>query len=244
VSRGFKHHGNAEDPNAGRRLATYETPAIQEREAPAAPCAPFREDSAWVGRLLAGDEAAFTEMVGRYHGRLLRLALTFVSARAAAEEVVQDTWLGVLQGLEAFEGRSSLKTWIFRILVNRAKSRGAREARMLNFSSLTDPGPDAEPAVETGRFTEGGMWREPPGPWVDETPQGLLLRAEIRDLIEAEISRLPPQQRVVLTLRDVTGLDSEEVCNVLEISENNQRVLLHRARSKVRQALERHLGRS
>jgi len=200
-------------------------------------------DTALVGRLLAGDEGAFTELIGRYQGRLLRLALTFVSSRAAAEEVVQDAWLGVLQGLRAFEGRSSLKTWIFRIVINRAKSRGVRDGRMPSLSSLTSRETAPEPAVDPGRFTANGMWRNPPAPWAEETPETLLLRAEVRKFIEEAIDSLPSQQRAVLTLRDVEGMDSEEVCNVLEISETNQRVLLHRARSKVRQALERHLGR-
>ncbi len=243
MSAASKHPENEKCRSPDPRLASREPLVGREGEALVAPSSTSGEDGVFVRRLLAGDEAAFREIVGRYQAPLLRLALTFVSDRAVAEEVVQDAWLGVLQGLRAFEGRSSLKTWIFRILINRAKSRGVREGRMLRFSSLTDPHADPEPAVEPGRFTDAGMWREPPVPWADETPEKLLLRAEVRQLIEEAIGELPPQQRVVLTLRDVTGLDAEEVCNVLEISETNQRVLLHRARSKVRRALERYLGR-
>lgn len=235
--------GDAGDRSAGRLDTPGQPARVTEASAPADKFSAPSEDSAFVARLLAGDEAAFTEMVGRYQGRLLRLALTFVSNRAAAEEVVQDTWLGVLQGLQAFQGRSSLKTWIFRILINRAKSRGVREKRTISFSSLAYPDTAPEAAVDPDRFNPAGMWRDPPAPLAEETPEKLLLRAEVRRLIEEAIDRLPPEQRLVLTLRDVEGLSSGDVCNILQINETNQRVLLHRARSKVRRALERHVGR-
>ncbi len=201
------------------------------------------EDVALVKRLLDGDEAAFTGLVERYHGRLLRLALVFVSAGASADEVVQDTWLAVLTGLRSFEGRSGLKTWIFSILTNRAKTRGRRDKRSVPFSALTNPGSEDEPAVPPSRFTPSGSWSAPPERWDEDMPERLLLRRETRALIDHAIDELPAGQRAVITLRDVEGLDSTEICNILGISETNQRVLLHRARSRVRSALEQHLRR-
>lgn len=199
------------------------------------------EDAALVKRLLAGDEATFTDLVERYHGRLLRLALVFVSDRASAEEVVQDTWLAVLTGLPSFEGRSGLKTWIFSILSNRAKTRGRRDKRSVPFSALTALAADDEPAVDPTRFASGGGWSAPPERWDEDTPERLLVRQETRALIDEAIAALPPAQRAVVTLRDVEGADSAEVCNILEISDTNQRVLLHRGRAKIRAALEHHV---
>ncbi|MBI2186199.1 MAG: RNA polymerase sigma factor [Acidobacteria bacterium] len=199
------------------------------------------EDAALVAQLLDGDEAAFTGLVEQYHGRLVRLALVFVSDHASAEEVVQDTWLAVLTGLRAFEGRSSLKTWMFSILTNRAKTRGQRDKRFVPFSALSDrPGHD-EPAVPPSRFTSSGGWSAAPERWDEETPERLLLRHETRALIDRTIAELPAGQRTVVTLRDVEGLDAAEVCDILDITETNQRVLLHRARARIRGALERHL---
>lgn len=201
------------------------------------------EDVALVKRLLDGDEAAFTGLVERYHGRLLRLALVFVSDGASAEEVVQDTWLAVLTGLRSFEGRSGLKTWIFSILTNRAKTRGRRDKRSVPFSALATPDSEDEPAVHPSRFTPAGSWSAPPERWEEDTPERLLLRHETSALIDQAIGELPAGQRAVITLRDVEGLDSAEVCNILEISETNQRVLLHRARARIRTALEQYLQR-
>lgn len=201
------------------------------------------EDAALVKRLLKGDEAAFTGLVDQYHGRLLRLALGFVADRETAEEVVQDTWLAVLTGLPSFEGRSGLKTWIFSILTNRAKTRGRREKRSVPFSAFTNPDSEDEPAVSPSRFTPGGMWSAPPERWAEDTPERLLLRQETRALVDHAIAELPAAQRAVITLRDVEGLDSTEACNILEISETNQRVLLHRARAKIRTALEQYVQR-
>jgi len=191
--------------------------------------------------LRAGDERAFERLVAEYHASMLRLALSFVRNRAVAEEVVQETWLGVLNGLDRFEGRSSLKTWIFRILTNRAKTRGEREGRTVPFSSLAEPGEEG-PSVEPERFSGpdhrwAGHWAAYPERW-ETVPERKLLSSEARTRIDDAIAGLPPSQRAVITLRDVTGLTSEEVCNVLELSETNQRVLLHRARSKVRAVLE------
>ena len=191
--------------------------------------------------LRAGDERAFERLVAEYHASMLRLALSFVRNRAVAEEVVQETWLGVLNGLDRFEGRSSLKTWIFRILTNRAKTRGEREGRTVPFSSLAEPGEEG-PSVEPERFSGpdhrwAGHWAAYPERW-ETVPERKLLSSEARTRIDDAIAGLPPSQRAVITLRDVTGLTSEEVCNVLELSGTNQRVLLHRARSKVRAVLE------
>lgn len=202
---------------------------------------PDGNDAALVERLIQGDEAAFTELVEAWHGRLLRLALLFVADRASAEEVVQDTWLAVLTGLRAFEGRSSLKTWIFSILTNRAKTRGQRDKRFVPFSALSGQHAQEDPAVSPSRFTPSGSWSAPPEQWDEDTPERLLLRHETRALIDQTIAGLPPGQRAVVTLRDVEGLDSTEACNILEISETNQRVLLHRARARIRTALEQHV---
>ncbi len=190
-------------------------------------------EAALLARLSTGDEAAFSELVDRYHQPLVRLALAFVGDRSVAEEVVQDSWIGVLKGLAKFEGRSSLKTWIFRILTNRAKTRGAREARTVSFSALGQD--DDDPAVDPDRFTRRGSWSDPPRPL---HPEKQVLDREMVACAQEEIDRLPPNQRTVITLRDVEGLESAQICNILEISETNQRVLLHRARSKVRRALE------
>jgi RNA polymerase sigma-70 factor (ECF subfamily) len=202
------------------------------------------DERALVKQLLAGDEAAFTLVVERYHGPLLRFARLFVSDGAAAEEVVQDTWVAVLTGLSSFEGRSTLKSWIFSILANRAKTRAVRDKRTITFSELSARALQDEPAVDPDRFTSAGGWAAPPGRWDDDTPEKLLLRREALGIAEQAMAELPASQRAVLTLRDVEGLDGAEVCNVLEISETNQRVLLHRARSKVRAALERYVAES
>lgn len=194
-------------------------------------------------RLRAGDEAAFMELVQRYSGSMLRVALMFVASRAVAEEVVQETWLAVLNGLDRFEGRSSLKTWIFRILTNRAKTRGEREHRTIPFASLAAAEMDGgEPAVDPDRFVpsgdaRAGFWGTPPPRWQD-SPDKSLLSDEALALVRAEIEKLPAMQRLVITMRDLEGWSTEDIRNALDITETNQRVLLHRARSKVRAALE------
>jgi RNA polymerase sigma-70 factor (ECF subfamily) len=196
-----------------------------------------------VARLRAGDEQAFESLVTRYYGTMLAVALTHVKSRAVAEEVVQEAWLGVLQSLDRFEGRSSLKTWILAILVNKAKTRGVREARTVPFASLA---PDAgEPAVEPDRFRGAqdafpGHWRAYPGDW-RALPDATVQDRETLAVAMRAIGELPPQQRAVIAMRDVAGCGAEEVCAELGLSEGNQRVLLHRARSRVRAALERHL---
>jgi len=177
-----------------------------------------------------------------YGAGMLRVAMMYVSSRAVAEEVVQEAWLGVLRGIGRFEGRSSLKTWLFRIVANTAKTRGMRESRSIPFSSLGDD-TGGEPTVDPDRFLGSGErfpghWAVPPQAWA---PEGRLLSQETIDVIEREIDRLPAAQRAVITMRDVQGFTSEEVCNALDLSETNQRVLLHRARAKVRGALEEYM---
>jgi RNA polymerase sigma-70 factor, ECF subfamily len=195
------------------------------------------DDARLVERLRAGDESAFAELVRTHHSSLLRVARLFVPTAALAEDVVGETWLGVVKGIDRFEGRSSLKTWIFRILTNIAKTRGQRESRSLPFSSLDDADGTFEPAVESGRFTPVGHWADPPRAW----PEERLISRETLEVIEDAIESLPPAQRAVISLRDVEGWDAEEVRNALELSETNQRVLLHRARAKVRRALDGYL---
>ena len=197
------------------------------------------DDARLVDGLRKGDEAAFAALMREYGAAMLRVAQMYVSSRAVAEEVVQEAWLAVLNGIGRFEGRSSLKTWIFRILANTAKTRAQREARSVPLSSLEPELGEDEPLVDPDRFV-GGSWTSPPEPWQD-VPEARLLSSETRSVIERAIEELPPRQRLVISLRDVEGWPSDEVCNVLEISETNQRVLLHRARSKVRSALEEYL---
>jgi len=196
-----------------------------------------------VHRLLAGDEEAFVSLVDQLHGRLIRLALAFVRSRAVAEEVAQETWMGVLRGLPAFEGRSSLEAWILRILVNRARTRGVREARSVPFSALSEPtgDADAEEGVDPARFKPDGAWLVAPRRWNEDALDRLIMQREAIHSLEQAIDQLPANQRAVVAFRDIQGLDSEHVCNVLGISETNQRVLLHRARSRLRSVLERYL---
>ena len=201
-------------------------------------------DAELIEALRAGDEDAFVELIHAHHAVLMRVVMTYVSSRAVAEEVVQETWLGVLKGLDRFEGRSSLKTWIFKIASNIARTRAVRESRCLPFSSLTDT--DAEPSVDPDRFFPPdharfpGRWAREPAAW--ETPEDRLLSGETRGVILAAIEQLPRAQRLVVTLRDVEGWSADETCEALEVTGSNQRVLLHRGRSKLRAALERHLS--
>jgi RNA polymerase sigma-70 factor (ECF subfamily) len=194
-----------------------------------------------VRSLRDGDESAFTALVDAYGATMLRLARLYVRDRAVAEEVVQEAWVGVLRGIERFEGRSSVRTWVFRILTNVAKTRAVREARSVPFSALASEIEDEGPSVPVEQFRgpENPFprhWASPPVDW--ELPEPKLLAAETRQKLAEAIAALPDMQRLVIALRDVEGWSSEEVCNALELSETNQRVLLHRARSKVRQALD------
>jgi len=202
------------------------------------------DEARLVAALRAGDEAAFVELLDCHHASLLRVARLYVRAPAVAEEVVQETWAAVIEGLDRFEERSSLKTWIFRILVNRARTRGASEARTVPFSALASADAAArEPAVEPERFLSRDheltpyQWATPPRGW----PEERLLARETIATVGAAIEALPESQREVIRLRDVEGFTAAEVCAALELSEGNQRVLLHRGRAKVRAAIERYL---
>lgn len=203
-------------------------------------------DAQLVEALRAGDEDAFAQLVREYQPSLVRVARIYVSTQAAAEEVAAETWLAVLNGLDRFEGRSSLRTWIFRILTNIAKTRGQRDGRTLPFSALEDPGRVPEAALGADRFLDPehprwpGHWAVRPEPW----PEDAVIAAETQARLAEAIEALPPTQRAVISLRDIEGWSSEEVRNALELSETNQRVLLHRARSKVRRALESYLSES
>ncbi len=202
------------------------------------------DDAQLVGALRAGDEATFARLVDEWSGSMLRVAQIYVSSRAVAEEVVQDAWIGVLRGIDRFEGRSSLKTWIFRILANRAKTRGQRESRTLPFSAVAAADEAAsEPSVEPERFfgTDSETpfaWAAPPVGW----PEGQVESRETLEIIRMAIDSLPDAQREVIRLRDIAGWTPEEVAEALEITDGNQRVLLHRARSVVRSALERYFN--
>jgi len=191
-------------------------------------------DAELLRRLRAGDEQAFVALVERYNGSMVRLAASFVPSRAVAEEVVQDTWLAVLRGLPAFQGRSSLQTWMFTILVNRARTTGTREQRSI-------PVADAGPVVDAARFGPDGAWSAPPEHWIEEA-EDRIEAEKLAGLLRGAMDGLPGRQREVVMLRDVEGMSSAEVCQVLAISEANQRVLLHRGRGKLRQALESELG--
>jgi RNA polymerase sigma-70 factor (ECF subfamily) len=190
-------------------------------------------DGELLARLRAGDEEAFVTLVGRYHGSLLRLARSFVPNQAVAEEAVQDTWMGVVRGVDRFEGRSSFKTWLFRILVNRARTAGTREHRHQHLA-------DGEPAVDPSRFDQTGAWAQPLESWEDADDR--LVAATWSKCLSDALSDLPPRQREIVILRDVEGLASDDVCDVLGISEGNQRVLLHRGRSRLRSMLESELA--
>ena len=193
-------------------------------------------DAELVARLRARDEAAFAALVERYHPSLLRLAETMVPSRAVAEEVVQETWLGVVRGISRFEGRSSLRTWLFHILVNRARTTGVRENRRASARA------EWVPAVEPARFGKDGAWVDPPTPWPDEVDDRLAAEM-LAERVRARLSELPALQRQVVTLRDLEGVGSADVCQLLGISDANQRVLLHRGRSRIRGMLETELGK-
>jgi RNA polymerase sigma-70 factor (ECF subfamily) len=227
-------------PTFGARAGTWKPSHVR----PAAPrTLQLADDQAVVAALRRGDEVVFTELVNAYSSSLFRLAQDFVRTRAVAEEVVQETWLAVLSGIDRFEGRSSLKTWLYRILVNKAKTRGMREARTVPFSALAVEGDERAVPEERFRGPDNqweGHWASPPRA-LDTVPEHRLLAREARERIAKALETLPGSQRVVITLRDVAGWDAEEVCDALGLSEGNQRVLLHRGRAKLRAALERYL---
>ncbi len=209
---------------------------------PTMPGARNEEEQALLGRLRGGDRTAFTALVSAHGGALLRLATAFVKDRSLAEEVVQDAWLAALEHLEDFEGRAALRTWLFHIVANKARTRLTREGRSVPFSALGNPSDSDEPAVSPDRFDQRGMWKDPPGPWSEENPERLAQGSQTREAIERAVADLPEAQRAVITLRDIEGLETGEICNLLGVTMSNQRVLLHRARSKVRQALEKYMA--
>lgn len=192
-------------------------------------------------RVRDGDEEAFISLVESLNGSMIRVALSFVRSRGVAEEVVQETWLAVIDGLDRFEGRSTLKTWIFQILKNRARTRAKRERRTLPASGFGDDATEHEASVDAARFDERGMWGVAPRPWQSDTPERLSMNQEAIGFLREALDELPPDQRAVVTMRDVEGLSSAEVCDILEISSANQRVLLHRGRSALRAALEEYV---
>ncbi|HUA40137.1 MAG TPA: sigma-70 family RNA polymerase sigma factor [Streptosporangiaceae bacterium] len=193
-------------------------------------------DAQLLDRLRSGDEQAFMTLVQRYRPSMIRLAVGYVPSQAVAEEVVQEAWLGFLSGLSRFEGRSSVRTWLFRILINRARTAGIRERRTTAVGDLTA-------TVDGARFDATGNWLAPPQPWTDLVDDRLAAQT-MATAVRAALADLPARQREVVTLRDVEGLSSEEVCGVLELTEANQRVLLHRGRSRLRQMLESEFGRA
>ncbi len=206
------------------------------------PVADFTDDAVLVKALAARDPEAFAYLLDRYHPALVRLAQQYVPNRAVAEEVVQETWLAVIEGIDRFEQRSSVKTWLFRILINIARSRGVQERRSIPFATAATLDDD-EPSVDPRRFrrlsrSARGQWKRPPNPWGN--PEQRALDGEALETIRAAVDRLPPDQREVITMRDLLDWTAAEVCDALDVTDANQRVLLHRARSKVRGALERH----
>jgi len=200
----------------------------------------YSDETFLVKALCARDVDAFAYLIDRYHDPLMRIARLYVPNREVAEEVVQETWLAVLQGIDRFEQRATLKTWLYRILSNIARARGAKERRSLPLSERDEI--DDAPAVEARRFRRfgrhAGQWTRPPSPWPE--PEQTAIDADVLSAVQRAADALPRAQREVLTLRDVLGWDAGEVCDALDLSDANQRVLLHRARSKVRAALERY----
>jgi RNA polymerase sigma-70 factor, ECF subfamily len=199
-----------------------------------------------ISRLRRGDEGAFDELVTQHHSALIRMAMGYVADREVAEEVVQDTWMAVIESLNRFEGRSSLRTWICGILIHKAKDRGVREKRHTTFSAFESYDDDNDEAVDPSRFQQtgewAGHWAFPPQPWDDQTPEKLLASQQAVNAMQRAIEALPATLKEVLILRDVEGVDAKEVCEMLKITETNLYVRLHRARERVRAAVETALG--
>lgn len=212
-------------------------------EVPPTPMA--QEETGLVARLKQGEEGAFDELVKRHHGALIRMAMGYVADREVAEEVVQDTWMAVIQGLDRFEGRSSLRTWIVGIMIHKAKDRGVREKRHTTFSDFETFDDKHEEAVDPSRFHQSGEWAGhwafPPQPWDEKTPEKLLASQQAVNAMHRAIDTLPSTLKTVLILRDVEGVEAKEVCGILKITETNLYVRLHRARERVRQAVETYL---
>ncbi len=197
-----------------------------------------KDDSNLYERLRNGDERAFRQLIRRHHTSMVRLAHGFVGNWATAEEVVQDTWLAVLEGLGGFEQRSSLKAWIFGILVNKARTRAVRDGRLLLFSDMATVDGSREPIADPARFTAAGYWTDPPRPWDDLNPERVVAGQQLWAHVTRSLEDLPPSQRAVIIMRDIAGHGPGETCSILGITEANQRVLLHRARTRIRQVIE------
>ena len=203
-------------------------------------------EGALLARLRQGDEGAFDELVSKHHGALIRMAMGHVADREVAEEVVQDTWMAVIEGLDRFEGRSSLRTWVFGIMIHKAKDRGVREKRHTTFSSFESFDEESEDTIDPSRFHQSGEWAGhwafPPQPWDDQTPEKLLASRQAVNAMHQAIEALPQTLKDVLILRDVEGVEAKEACEILKITETNLYVRLHRARERVRQAVETYLA--
>jgi RNA polymerase sigma-70 factor, ECF subfamily len=199
-----------------------------------------------IAKLRRGDERAFDELVNRYHAMLIRIAMGYVANQEVAEEVVQDTWMAVIESLDRFEGRSSLRTWVCGILIHKAKDRGIREKRHTTFSAFESDDDDNDEAVDPFRFQQSGdlagHWAFPPQPWDDQTPEKLLASKQAVDCMQRAIEALPATLKEVLILRDVEGVEAQEVCEMLNITETNLYVRVHRARERVRVAVETYMS--
>jgi RNA polymerase sigma-70 factor (ECF subfamily) len=204
-----------------------------------------KAENTLIARLKRGDEGAFDDLVNQHHATLIRMAMGYVADREVAEEVVQDTWMAVIESLNRFEGRSSLRTWVCGILIHKAKDRGVREKRHTNFSAFEPYDNDNDEAVDPSRFQhtgEGvGHWAFPPQPWDDQTPEKLLASKQAVNCMQRAIKALPTTLKEVLILRDLEGVEAKEVCEMLNITETNLYVRLHRARERVRVAVETYL---
>ena len=200
---------------------------------------PEEEEAARLARLRSGDEMAFAALVDQLHGGLVSFARTFTSSPSLAEDIVQETWLGVIRGLGAFDGRSSLKTWVFSILVRRARTMAVRDARQSG-RNASAPEARAEPEWEPGKGRVG-LWEQAPIPWALEDPAAIYHSGEALEVLQAALDALPESQRQAVLLRDVEGLSASDVCNILGLNETNQRVILHRGRARLRRALDRYV---
>ena len=221
------------------------SPSISRRPQTDRPSGLTKSEETLIARLRRGDEGAFDELVNQQHGPLIRMAMGYVADREVAEEVVQDTWMAVINSLDRFEGRSSLRTWVCGILIHKAKDRGVREKRHTTFSAFESYDDDNEEAVDPSRFQQtgewAGHWAFPPQPWDDQTPEKLLASQQAVNAMQQAIEALPETLKDVLILRDVEGVEAKEVCEMLKITETNLYVRLHRARERVRAAVETYL---
>ena len=221
------------------------TSSASRRSQAARPSGPAKSEDTLIARLRRGDEGAFDELVNQQHGALIRMAMGYVADREVAEEVVQDTWMAVINSLDRFEGRSSLRTWVCGILIHKAKDRGVREKRHTTFSAFESYDDDNEEAVDPSRFQQtgewAGHWAFPPQPWDDQTPEKIMASQQAVNAMQRAIEALPATLKDVLILRDVEGVEAKEVCEMLKITETNLYVRLHRARERVRVAVETYL---